>query len=59
MIGNEIYKFAEKLWPFDRNMWSGLRQTLNEIKISYHSKINNLQQEQKCLTGQFHKVGGQ
>ena len=33
MIGNEIYKFAEKLWPFDRSITgSGLRQTLSEIK---------------------------
>ena len=59
MIGNEIYKFAEKLWPFDRSITGpGLRQTLNEIKDKLPNlKINNLQQEQKCLTGQFHKSG--
>ena len=33
MIGNEIYKFAEKLWPFNRSITGpGLRQTLSEIK---------------------------
>ena len=43
MIGNEIYKFAEKLWPFDRSITGpGLRQTLNEIK----DKLPNLKNKQ-------------
>ena len=47
MIGNEIYKFAEKLWPFDRSITGpGLRQTLNEIK----DKLPNLKNK-KFTTG--------
>ena len=39
MIGNEIYQFAEKLWPFDRSITGpGLRKTLSEIK----DKLPNL-----------------
>ena len=30
MIGKEIYKFAEELWPINRSITGpGLRQTLN------------------------------
>ena len=32
MIGKDIHKFAEKLWPINRSLTGeGVRQTLNEI----------------------------
>ena len=33
MIGNDIYKFAKKLWPINRSLTGkGVRETLDEIK---------------------------
>ena len=36
MIGNEIYSFAEKLWPLNRSITGeGVRQTLSIIRNDY------------------------